>query len=147
MQITSRFTIAIHIITCIDYFQGKETLTSAFLAGSVGANPVIIRQVVSKLREAGILNVSQGKTGIRLNRPMDQITFYDVYKALDCLDKTGLFHFHESPNTDCPVGRHIHEATVGELDQIQSAMEDAMRQITVGQVAQRTREEIALEEQ
>ena len=38
MQITSRFTIAVHIITAIDYFQDKEKVTSSFLACSVGAN-------------------------------------------------------------------------------------------------------------
>ena len=39
MQITTRFTIAVHIITAIDYFNGKEKVTSSFLAESVGVNP------------------------------------------------------------------------------------------------------------
>ena len=43
MQISSRFTIAVHILTCIDYFADEYTITSDFLAGSVGVNPVIIR--------------------------------------------------------------------------------------------------------
>ena len=43
MQITSRFTIAVHIITAIDYFKDSEKVTSNFLAGSVGSNPVIVR--------------------------------------------------------------------------------------------------------
>ena len=36
MQITSKFTIAVHIITAIDYFKDHEKVTSNFLAGSVG---------------------------------------------------------------------------------------------------------------
>lgn len=47
MQITSRFTIAVHIITAIDYFKDTEKVTSNFLAGSVGTNPVIIRTVMA----------------------------------------------------------------------------------------------------
>ena len=104
MQITSKFTIAVHVITAIDYFKDKETVTSSFLAGSVGANPVIIRNVMAKLKDAGIISISQGKSGISLAKELSDITFYDVYKAVDCVDEEGLFHFHENPNIDCPVG-------------------------------------------
>ena len=42
MQIPSRFTIAVHILTLIAQNKGNETkLTSDFMAGSVGVNPVI----------------------------------------------------------------------------------------------------------
>ena len=51
MQITSKFTIAVHIITAIEYFGESETVTSNFLAGSVGANPVIVRGVMRSARE------------------------------------------------------------------------------------------------
>ncbi len=40
MQISSRFTIAVHIFACIDTFQNQEKLTSNFLASSVNVNPV-----------------------------------------------------------------------------------------------------------
>ncbi|MFQ7177129.1 MAG: Rrf2 family transcriptional regulator, partial [Streptococcus salivarius] len=42
MQIPSRFTIAVHILTLIAQNKGNETkLTSDLMAGSVGVNPVI----------------------------------------------------------------------------------------------------------
>lgn len=75
----SRITIAAHIITAIDYFKDKETVTSSFLAGSVGVNPVIIRTVMGKLKEAGIIDISCGKSGIKLVKKMDDITFYDEF--------------------------------------------------------------------
>ena len=134
MRITSRFTIAVHIITAIDYFKDTETVTSAFLAGSVGANPVIIRTVMSKLKEAGIIDISRGRSGITLARPLDEITLYDVYDAVDCADRSGLFNFHENPNADCPVGRNIHKAMDGRLLRIQQRMEDEMRQMTLADV-------------
>jgi Rrf2 family protein len=144
MQITSKFTIAVHVITAIDYFKDKETVTSSFLAGSVGANPVIIRTVMSKLKQAGIISISQGKTGIRLARDLADITFYDVYKAVDCVDQEGLFHFHEEPNTDCPVGRNIHAAMDQKLKSVQTAMEDKMKTITLADVSQGIKEQIDL---
>ena len=83
MQISSRFTIAVHILTCIDYFADEYTITSDFLAGSVGVNPVIIRQVILQLKAAGLVDVVRGKTGITLSRELEDITLYDVYEAVE----------------------------------------------------------------
>ena len=44
MQISSRFTLAVHIFACIDTFKDDYKVTSDFLAGSTNVNPVIIRQ-------------------------------------------------------------------------------------------------------
>ncbi|MDO4852531.1 MAG: Rrf2 family transcriptional regulator [Clostridia bacterium] len=134
MQITSRFTIAVHSITAIDYFHKDFQVTSNFLAKSVGANPVIIRNVMGQLKNAGIIAITQGKSGIELLKPIDKITFYDVYKAVDCLDEAGLFHFHENPSFECPIGRVIHSAMDDKLQSVQDAMEQRLREITVADV-------------
>lgn len=62
---------------------------------------------------------------------MDKITFLDVYNAVECVENGELFHFHENPNTDCPVGRNIHNVLDDRLSRIQKAMEDEMRKITI----------------
>jgi len=145
MQITSKFTIAVHIITAIDYFKDSEKVTSSFLAGSVGANPVIVRNVMGNLKEAEIIDISQGKSGITLARKLDEISFYDIYKAVDCVSDEGLFHFHENPNTDCPVGRNIHTAVGGRLLKAQQAMEKELKEILLADVVEDTRKEILRE--
>ena len=144
MQITSRFTISVHIIAAIDYFSESETVTSSFLAGSVGANPVIVRNMMGNLKEAGIISISQGKSGIRLAKGLDEITFYDIYRAVDCVDEEGLFHFHENPNIECPVGKNIHKAMDGKLLQVQEAMENELRRITIADVSEAVKKEIAV---
>ena len=136
MQITSNFTIAVHIITAIDYFKDSEKVTSSFLAGSVGANPVIVRNVMGDLKNAGIIEISQGKSGIALSRSLDQITLYDVYKAVGCVGENGLFHFHEKPNMECPVGRNIHKTMDSRLSQIQETMEMELKKTTLDEIAQ-----------
>ena len=147
MQITSRFTIAAHIITAIDYFNDTPRVNSEFLAGSVGVNPVIVRTVISQLREAGILRTRRGSGGAELARPLHEITFYDVYKAVGSVDKEeGLFRFHERPNPDCPVGRNIRKALDGRLSRIQSAMEAELKRVTLADVVADTRGEIAKEQ-
>ena len=145
MQITSKFTIAVHVITAIDYFKDHEKVTSNFLAGSVGANPVIVRNVMGNLKEAGIIDISQGKSGITLAKKLDDITFYDIYKAVDSVSDEGLFHFHENPNANCPVGRNIHKAVDEKLLKVQQAMEAEMKQVTLSDVALDTRKEILSE--
>lgn len=136
MQITSNFTIAVHIITAIDYFKDSEKVTSSFLAGSVGANPVIVRNVMGDLKNAGIIEISQGKSGIALSRSLDQITLYDVYKAVGCVGENGLFHFHEKPNMECPVGRNIHKTMDSRLSRIQETMEMELKKTTLDEIAQ-----------
>lgn len=145
MQMTSKFTIAIHMIVAIDYFQNIEIVTSSFLAGSVGVNPVIVRNVMGDLKNAGILEISRGKSGMELAREPEDITFYDVYKAVDCVGGEGLFHFHEQPNADCPVGRNIHKALDDELTEIQRAMEEQMRAVKLSDIVNKIHGEIKKE--
>lgn len=133
MQFSSKFTIGVHVLTAISYFEKEENVTSNFLAASVGVNPVIVRTVMSELKDAGLIEISQGKTGIRLAKPLSGMTFYDVYKATND-NGNGLFRFHENPNPACPVGRNIHKAMDERLLAVQEGMEREMKAIRVSDV-------------
>ena len=142
MQITSKFTAAVHILACIDIFGGQMRVTSDFLSGSTGVNAVIVRNVLGQLRNAGIVETRQGSGGAHLAKALDEITLYDIYKAVDCVDDEGLFHFHENPNADCPVGRNIHKAMDDRLQTAQAALENELKSTTLAQVVADTRKEI-----
>ena len=114
MQISSRFTMAIHMFACIDTFSDQK-MTSDFMAASIG-------------------KVSRGTGGVTITRPLDQITFLDIYKAVECTPDEELFHFHENPNSNCPVGRNIHRVLDGRLLQVQKAMEDKLAGMTLADV-------------
>ena len=131
MQISSRFTIALHIFTCVDVFKDDYKVTSDFLAGSIGTNPVIIRKILTQLKNAGLIEVARGTGGIELTKELSEITFYDVYEAIEPVDGGDLFRFHEAPNPNCPVGRNIHALLDDKLKDIQNAMEEKMRQYTL----------------
>lgn len=131
MQISSRFTVALHIFTCVDVFRDDYKVTSDFLAGSIGTNPVIIRKILTQLKNAGLIEVARGTGGIELTKELSEITFYDVYEAIDAVDGDNLFRFHEAPNPKCPVGRNIHALLDDKLKDIQNAMEEKMRQYTL----------------
>ena len=131
MQISSRFTIALHIFTCVDTFKNDYKVTSDFLASSINTNPVIVRKILAQLKKAGLINVARGTGGIELTRSLGDISFYDVYAAIEPLEDGDLFRFHEDPNLKCPVGRNIHALLDDKLKAIQKAMEDEMKKYTL----------------
>ena len=131
MQISSRFTIALHIFVCVETFKDTCKVTSDFLAGSINTNPVIIRKILTQLKNAGLITVARGTGGITVNRPLEEITFRDVYQAIDPVENGDLFHFHEAPNPNCPVGRNMHALLDDKLRTIQDAMEDKMKQYSL----------------
>ena len=145
MQITSKFTTAVHILTCIDVFSSQMRVTSEFLSGSTGVNAVIIRNVLAQLKAAGIVSTRQGSGGAHLARPLNEITLYDIYQAVDCVDDDGLFHFHENPNAECPVGRNIHKVMDSRLSAVQSALENELKKTTLAEIVSDTKNIIEAE--
>lgn len=139
MQISSRFTIALHLFACIDTFQDSYKLTSDFIAGSVNVNPVVIRRILQQLKAADLVTVARGTGGCKIAKPLEDITFLDVYNAVECVESGELFHFHEKPNQSCPVGRNIHYVLDDKLKRIQSVMENEMTKITIADVIADTR--------
>ena len=145
MQISSRFTIAIHMLACMETFKDEYKVTSDFLADSINVNPVVIRRILSQLRDAGLVQVKRGTGGAAAAKPLKEITFLDVYRAVECIEDNTLFHFHENPNPECPVGRNIHNVLDGRLKQIQDALENELARISLGDVMEDTRYYIAKE--
>ena len=131
MQITSRYTVALHIFTGVQVFGDTRKVTSDFLAESINTNPVIVRRILTQLKNAGLITVARGTGGITVTRPVSDITFCDVYRAVDPVENGDLFHLHESPNPECPVGRNIHALLDARLRAAQNAMEDELRRHTI----------------
>ena len=133
MQISSRFTMAIHMFACIDTFKDQK-MTSDFMAASIGTNPVIIRKLLQQLKAAGLIEVLRGTGGVKITRPLEEITFLDIYKAVESTPDEQLFHFHENPNPKCPVGNNIHKVLDDRLWQVQKAMEDKLSEMNLADV-------------
>lgn len=145
MQISSRFTVAIHTLLCIEMFKKEHRVTSDLIASSVNSNPVVIRRILQQLKAAGIVKVARGSGGTDLARPAEEITLLDVYNAVECVDGGELFHFHENPNARCPVGRSIHAVLDKRLLSIQRAMEREMSSTTIADVLADTKKQLESE--
>ncbi|QJD84619.1 Rrf2 family transcriptional regulator [Cohnella herbarum] len=132
-QISSRFSIAVHILSLIAI--SSKDCTGDYIAGSVNTNPVIIRRIMGMLKKAGLVDIRPGVGGASLLKDRDQITLLDVYRAVEVIEDGRLFNFHDEPNPLCPVGRNIEAALRAEMEAAQSAMEQRLAQVNLSQLA------------
>lgn len=134
MRINTRFAVAAHMLALIELNRDGPT-TSDLMGLSVGTNPVVIRQMMSALKRAGLIETRSGVAGSQLARPAEEITLLDVYRAVKKRSDAPLFDFHPSPNPLCPIGRNIRAAMDAPLSDAQSAMERALENHTLREVA------------
>ena len=83
MKRNSRLSLALHALGHMG-FEDERAQTSADIAAHAGTNPVVVRRVLGRLRQAGLLTSERGHAGgWRLARAPQEITLADVYLALD----------------------------------------------------------------
>ncbi|GGF98776.1 Rrf2 family transcriptional regulator [Paenibacillus albidus] len=132
MRISSKFSVAVHMLTLINV--RTDLLTSEQIADSVNINPVIIRQISSLLKRAGLIKVKRGTGGASLLKEPADISLYDIFIAVDVVPDDGLFHTHENPNPNCWVGSNINEILGLFLLKAQHAMEEILRDVSLEEI-------------
>ena len=137
MQFSTRLSVAVHVLLCIATFEGQSKTTSTFLAGSVGVNPVIVRNTLGMLKAAGLVRVDAGVGGAHLARDAEQISLLDVFRAVE--ESESPFRFHENPNPACPVGRNVRAVLAHRLSAANAAMLEQLSQITLRELLDETR--------
>lgn len=108
MSVNSRMTVAVHILSYLVLASRKrpDLVTSDQIANSVRTNPVVIRRLLGRLRQGGLVSSRRGaNAGWMLARSPKVITLLDVYNAVD---DEPIFGLHASPpNPQCPIGRGL----------------------------------------
>ena len=133
MQISSRFSVGVHILTLLATTPAGEVLTSDRMAGSVNTNPVVIRRILGQLKKAGLVEVRAAAGGTYLRRLPAAITLLEVYYAVEVVEGR-LFSMHDNPNPKCLVGRNIQAALDETLVRAQAALEQELAGVTLAQV-------------
>lgn len=133
MPTSTRFAVAIHILTGLAVSDGKP-LRSEDLAYSANTGAVVIRGLLSRLSEAGLTRSQLGAGGgSLLAKPARKIRLLDVYAAVE---DTELFSLHRTPPCEsCSVGGNILEAIQPALDRARKALEAELAKTTVADVA------------
>jgi DNA-binding IscR family transcriptional regulator len=134
VRIANRFSIGVHILSLLGTLRDAEH-TSEWMAGSIGVNPVVVRNVTGMLRRAGLVRTQQGVAGAWLARPLREVTLLDAYRAVE--DAGSLFSVHPRPNPKCPVGARIEETLSDVFAEAENAMHTKLASITLEQVVRR----------
>jgi len=96
MKFSTRFAQGIFTLLIIEYFKPMR-ITSTFIAEKMNGNPVVYRNLLGRLKHAGLVTVTQGNSreGIKLNRPLSAITLLDVLVAVEDVDSLNVFKNHD----------------------------------------------------
>lgn len=143
MSISSRFSVAIHILALLE-INKDEVCTSEYLAGSINTNPVVVRKIIGMLKKASLVKVRPGIAGTELGKDLSDITLFDVYKAVNVVLEKELFTIHDNPNPECLVGKNIQDTIEPFFIEAQVAMEEVLKSRTLKDVVQEivTKEDI-----
>ena len=106
--------------------------TSGDIAEHAGTNPVVVRRVLGKLREAGLLISEKGHAGgWRLARGPEDITLADVYLALD---ERMVATEEMSDATDCSVEQALQKRVSGVLEEIEENLVQRLAETSIAEV-------------
>jgi len=142
LRINTRFTVAVHILALIALNDGSPA-TSEKMALSIGNHSVVVRQIMSSLKKAGLTETQNGVPGGKLAKAQENITLYDIYQAVK--EDSSLFDFHPKPNPLCPIGRNIKRAMKMPLLAAQSAMEDELKKFSLKDITKSIVESVNIE--
>ncbi|ETY75488.1 Rrf2 family transcriptional regulator [Lactiplantibacillus fabifermentans] len=139
MRVSTRFSDSIHLLAFIEIYADAK-LTSDLIASSIETSPVVVRRLMGKLRQAGLIATTPGTAQPTLAKPLSQISLLAVFYAVEG-DKP-LFAVDPKTNPDCIVGGNIQNVlgqyyqdaqTAAEARLAKTSMQDIVDNILVEQ--------------
>ena len=155
MKISSRFSIAVHIVVIIAIKSDSQKITSSYLSECINVNPVIIRKTLGQLKKAELIDVKSGKGGATLLKNPNELALIDIYRAVEASEDISLFNSHNRLEVKCPVdckdcpladniqkdgsketpsGCTIHVTVDEHLFAAQKAMEASLKEMTISRM-------------
>ncbi|MEU4897263.1 Rrf2 family transcriptional regulator [Streptomyces sp. NPDC044780] len=132
--LSSRSAVAIHALAMLAHRRGGS-LTSAEIADSLDSNPVLVRRILGRLRDAHLVRSTEGRGGgWCLARAPRDITLYDAYAAVE---EGQIFSRHTHPPSGaCEVGRNIGDLLDAEFQNAERALEQQLGRTTIAGLLQ-----------
>ena len=128
MKRNSRLSLALHTLTHMAS-EPDRVQTSAVIAEHAGTNPVVVRRVLGRLREAGLLISEKGHAGgWRLAGRPEDISLADVYLALN--ERIIASEEHGDTPT-CSVEHALHKRVASVLEEVEQSLVEKLRQTSI----------------
>lgn len=131
MKRNSKLSLALHTL---GHMAGEpeRKRTSAEIAEHAGTNPVVVRRVLGRLREAGLLNSEKGHSGgWRLARAPEDITLADVYLALD---ERMIASDKDDESASCSVEHALLKRVSVVLDEIEDSLVQKLSETSISAI-------------
>ena len=129
--------MAVHVLAVLAYKEG-DRVTSAFLAGSVNTNPVIVRRLLLALQKARLVDTCKGAgSGSRLGRSPGRINMAEIYRSVE--GREPFATPARKPSAACPVGHCILDTLAKVFKSAQRAMEKDLEKTTLADVMKAVR--------
>ena len=133
MKRNSQLSVTLHVLL---HLADKEApVTSELLADALSTNPVVIRRMIGRLREFGLVESRKGHNGgwVLMRNP-SKVSLKDVYEALGSPGLLALSHRTESP--DCLVEQAVN-ASLGEaFQEAEAKLLDQFSKVTLSALLQ-----------
>ncbi|WP_425039764.1 RrF2 family transcriptional regulator [Primorskyibacter sp. S187A] len=133
MKRNSRLFLALHTLSHMASDPDRMR-TSAEIAEHAGTNPVVVRRVLGRLREAGMLSSEKGHAGgWRLARDARDITLADVYLALD---ERMIATSEETDPPSCSVELALQRRVAHVLEEIEESLVQKLSETSIATVSE-----------
>ena len=131
MKRNSRLSLALHTLS---HMAGDpdRVQTSANIADHAGTHPVVVRRVLGRLRQAGLLTSEKGHAGgWRLARKPENITLADVYLALD---ESLIAPDSDDHTSECSVEHALRRRVSSVMEEIEQSLVKRLSETTISEV-------------
>ena len=131
MKRNSRLSLALHTL---GHMAGdpERIQTSAQIAEHAGTNPVVVRRVLGKLRNAGLLTAEKGHAGgWCLARKPELITLADIYLALG---ESLVASSGEEAASSCSVEHRLQKKVTSVLDEVERSLISRLAETSLADV-------------
>jgi len=134
MKYSTKLSDAVHILALIAINPEGFDLSSTSIAVSVQTNPGYIRQIMMKMRQAGLMSSVTGHVKPSLAKPACEISLLDIYKAVE--GEKPLLHLDTHTNPDCGIGMNVQFALREYYNKVQRDAERSMQEISLQDIIQ-----------
>ncbi|MEX0277415.1 MAG: Rrf2 family transcriptional regulator [Ruegeria sp.] len=132
MKPNSRLALALHTLGHMAS-EPERVRTSAQIAQHSGTNPVVVRRVLGRLKQAGLLLSEKGHAGgWWLAKSPQDITLADVYLALD---EQMIAQEYSGQALSCSVEQALHDKVTVVLEEIERSLVQRLASTSISDIS------------